>query len=51
MNEQAIKFLENALQNNHCLIISSVIEKFNLKYRAYFDRHFNETEKRINKNK
>jgi hypothetical protein len=51
MNEQAIKFLQNALKNNHCLIISSVIEKFNLKDRADFDRHFNETEKRINKTK
>ena len=50
MNEQAIKFLENALKNNHCLIISSVIEIFNLKDRADFDRHFNETEKRMSKN-
>ena len=50
MNEQVIKFLENALKNNHCLIISSVIEIFNLKDRADFDRHFNETEKRMSKN-
>jgi hypothetical protein len=49
MNEQAIKFLENALKNNHCLIISSVIEKFNLKDRADFDKHFEEAEERIKK--
>jgi hypothetical protein len=51
MNEQAIKFLENALRNNHCLIISSVIEQFNLKDRGDFNKHFEEAEKRINKNK
>jgi len=39
MNEQAIKFLENALKNNHCLIILDIIKKFNLKDRADFDKH------------
>jgi hypothetical protein len=46
---KTIKFLENALRNNHCLIISSVIEKFNLKDRADFNKHFEEAEKRIKK--
>ena len=40
MNEQAIKFLKNAIKNNHCLIILDVIKKFNLKDRADFDKHF-----------
>lgn len=51
MNERAINFLENALRNNHCIVIASVIEQFNLKDRANFDRHFEIAEKRSKQKK
>ena len=51
MNEKAINFLENALRNNHCIVIGSVIEDFNLKDRADFNRHFEIAEKRSKINK
>ena len=49
MNEKAINFLENALRNNHCLVIGSVIEQFKLKDRADFNKHFEEAQKRSKK--
>lgn len=49
MNENAINFLENSLRNNHCLVISDVIEKFSLKDRSDFDKHLKIAEERIKK--